>query len=51
MGLFKEDRSVNRRIRVFKTMAKEIIENKLKKGDYEDGTVLHAINEKKLLNA
>lgn len=34
MGLFKEDRSVNRRIKVFKALAKEIIENKLKEGGY-----------------
>lgn len=32
-------------------MAKQIIENKLKEGGEEEGTVLHAIKEKKLLNA
>ncbi len=36
---------------MLKAMAKEIIESKLREGGEEDGTVLHAIKEKNLLNA
>jgi hypothetical protein len=42
-GLFHEDRSVNRRIALFKAMAKELIEKRLAMETQEEGTVLQAI--------
>lgn len=49
-GLFREDRDVNRRIALFKALAKELIEKRLAQMPQEEGMVLHAIHERGLLN-
>jgi cytochrome P450 len=50
-GLLREDRSVNRRIALFKALAKDLIEKRLAEQPQEEGTVLQAIHERGLLNA
>lgn len=50
-GLFRGDRDINRRITLFKTMAKDLIEKRLAQMPQEEGTVLQAIYERGLLNA